>query len=605
MILIPIAAQSCRAQGAPDWRGNRRGCPASMTRLCVTALFGALLSGGALAAFLGSGTIPPNLSSKSSKPAAARAQPARPAKQQLATVPKPAAAVRVAKPSAKPVVKPPVAVKVPVAPKIVVSSSTGGGRLSGGIPPNPSAKSSAAAAPPARPVSVEVAKAPSHATPAPVSKPVPPPIAAPRAPDTPRADRPPTQDVSRASNTTAVQANVPPPSAAGPATTASANPSKTGLNAGAVDKPVRTAYRTGSDGHVITLTSFQRPDGTIYETAISPAASPPPNAAKPTAAPPSPTASKPPATPPRVQQARSSGNAVPRPAESQQAAAAVPQTKARTDSTRDTPASEPIKAAFAPSANANDRRPPAPVDGTRYGRGVIPPDTVSPQRTQEPGPITVMVSEPTSSSPDRTAALQALPLRQGMDVIDRSIGEFDASRTAPADPATGQADALARRQSRQTGDDAAPRAAVPALQSAGDEEASPRNRRSRQARASASRRAPVARAKPEQPLRFGKVTRASFVLARLQTPGTATRGVHILPTAREADVSYRPGAVSGRGVAQVADLGRGSPTYGAAPEVFASAGEPPTTQAVACKPRSSARHVAQRQGKKSRATACS
>lgn len=599
MILIPIAAQSCRAQGAPDWRGNRRGCPASMTRLCVTALFGALLSGGALAAFLGSGTIPPNLSSKSSKPAAARAQPARPAKQQLATVPKPAAAVRVAKPSAKPVVKPPVAVKVPVAPKIVVSSSTGGGRLSGGIPPNPSARSSAAAAlparpvnaapparpvnvaPPARPVNAEVAKAPSQAMPAPAPQPVAPP------------------------NTTAVQANVPPPSAAGPATTASANPSRTGLNAGAVDKPVRTAYRTGSDGHVITLTSFQRPDGTIYETAVSPAASPPPNAARPTAAPPSPTASKPPATPPRVQQARSSGNAVPRPAESQQAAAAVPQTKARTDSTRDTPASEPIKAAFAPSANANDRRPPAPVDGTRYGRGVIPPDTVSPQRTQEPGPITVMVSEPTRSSPDRTAALQALPLRQGMDVIDRSIGEFDASRTAPADPATGQADALARRQSRQTGDDAAPRAAVPALQSAGDEEASPRNRRSRQARASASRRAPVARAKPEQPLRFGKVTRASFVLARLQTPGTATRGVHILPTAREADVSYRPGAVSGRGVAQVADLGRGSPTYGAAPEVFASAGEPPTTQAVACKPRSSARHVAQRQGKKSRATACS
>lgn len=597
MILIPIAAQSRHAEGALNRRANRneyrRGSPASMTSLCVMALFGALLSGGALAAALkGSGTIPPNLnlSSKSSKPAAAAAQPARPVKQQVVKAQKPATAVPVAKPSAKPVVKPPVAVKVPVAPKIVVSSSTGGGRLSGGIPPNPSARASAAAvlparpvnvAPPARPVNAEVAKAPSQAMPAPAPQPVAPP------------------------NTAAVKANVPPPSAAGPATTASANPSRTGLNAGAVDKPVKTAYRTGSDGHVITLTYFQRPDGTVYETAVSPAASPPPNAARPTAAPPSPTASKPPATPPRVQQARSSGNAVPKPAESQQAAAAVPQTKARTDSTRDTPASEPIKAAFAPSANANDRRPLAPVDGTRDGRGVIPPDAVSPQRTQEPGPITVMVSEPTSSSPDRTAALQTLPLRQGMDVIDRSIGEFDASRAAPADPATGQVDALARRRSRQTGDDDAPRAAVPALQSAGEEEASPRNRRSRQARASASRRAPLARAKPEQPLRFGKVTRASFVLARLQTPGTATRGVHILPTGRDADVSYRPGAVSGRGVAQVADLGRGSPTYGAAPEVFASAGEPPTTQAVACKPRSSARHVAQRQGKKSRATACS
>lgn len=259
--------------GCPDWRGNRRGCPASMTRLCVAALFGALLSGGALAAFLGSGTIPPNLSSKSSKPAAARAQPARPAKQQLATVPKPAAAVRVAKPSAKPVVKPPVAVKVPVAPKIVVSSSTG-------------AAVSVAAF---RRTRVPSRRPPPHLLPARSVLKSPKPRATRRPPLFPNrfpANRC-AQGAGYAEGRSAADAGrlpseqhrgragqCPAPSAAGPATTASANPSKTGLNAGAVDKPVRTAYRTGSDGHVITLTSFQRPDGTIYETAISPAASP-------------------------------------------------------------------------------------------------------------------------------------------------------------------------------------------------------------------------------------------------------------------------------------------------------------------------------------------
>lgn len=384
---------------------------------------------------------------------------------------------------------------------------------------------------------------------------------------------------------------------------------------GGLGNPVKTEYVKGSDGHEITINYYRNPDGTLLKTAVSPAAFPPPNASAAPAAP----ASAPQATSARTQRTERSGGAAQGNAAGNSAPTPAAWESAGSGNARSTAASEPVKLAYAPSSSAIDPSTGRSVGGRETPRGQVPhgptpqqgdpvtgsvpQGSTSQQRNPDPGSITVMVPD---SSADQSRATPAAQPRQGMDIIDRSIGEFDATRptaaTAPKDTA---ADSAARRASGQT--QAAKPAATRAVAQTGDDEYAsdpPRNRRPRQARAATTRTVAAARNDAVPKLLFGRVTRASFALARLQSE-TVTRGLRITENPVPASTPRRPGEVSGRGIAQTADLGRSSPAYGAAADVFARASDAATTPPVACKPRAPARQVAVRRAEQARATACS
>lgn len=434
---------------------------------------------------------------------------------------------------------------------------------------------------------------------------------------------------------------------------ADTKPVKAAANSGPTyDRLVKTEYVKGSDGHVITYQYYRQPDGSLLTTAISPAASPPPNASKPQAGP---------SSTHQTDRAVVTSPASPVQGETQTKTAVAPGM-----GLKDRPSNESGEGALQGrdmSARTVQAQPRADAHSTATsgtsGAGQAANDAGADRRRDDPKPfvaslspganiksgeiasgtsdarkdsITVTLPDSTAADSDRAAALPARQTRQGMDVVDRTIGEFDATRPAAAGltderkadwsatagdaPAAGhagtakpptthvesgtQADADAM-QSRRGG------VVDPgkAVQSGEGDQVGPRNRRTRQARSSGSHTAPATGKNKAQPLLFGGVTRGSFALARMQGPNTATRGVHIPMTATTADASSRPGAVSSRGVAQVADLGRGSPAYGAAPDVFASSGGSPKSASVACKPRASARYTAQRHKANTRATACS
>lgn len=567
MKLISIEAQS-------HSNAVRSNCPSRrMSAVCFVALCGTLPFGQATAAKFGGGTIPPNLAAALSKPASAQ--------------PKAAVKAPAPKVTAKPVAKP--------ANPSPLRVTTGGVRHGlSSIPPNPSSQTVRAPAPAPAPAVAAPAPAPAPKPSIAASAPAPTPIPAAAAP-APQADSSPARAGEVAKERPAPPSAVaerPAPSTAASASSAPAPAAAVASKAPAIDKPVRTEYINGSDGHQITITYVQRPDGTIYKTAVSPAAFPPPNA----------SAAR---TAPSPAQPTQRASTAPVPSDTK-STASVSQSNTGASGTRNTAASEPIKLAYAPSASATDRSP-APADGLRHDRGVIPPDTSSPVRTGEAGSFTVMVPDTSAAEQDRGGELRARPPRQGMDVVDRRIGEFDAT---PAAPGTVQEASTADTALRYSPGQARAAASMSVAQPAGDEQATPRSRRSRLASASSAKRSAVAaRAKPVQPLLFGRVTRASFALARLEAAATVTRGVRLAANPTPAVPAGRPGVVSGRGIAQTADLGRGSPTYGAATDVFASAGElsePPP--AVACKPKKkSSRHAALRHQGRSRAaaTACS
>ncbi|MBK8336806.1 MAG: hypothetical protein IPL03_09480 [Sterolibacteriaceae bacterium] len=465
----------------------------------------------------------------------------------------------------------------------------GGGGLNGQIPRTPSVAITKAPDQPAKPVEA-VSSAPRAAA-------APPPPAPASATGQGGADRPAATAAAAAAQTAA-----------------GASRTSTG---GGLGNPVKTEYVKGSDGHEITINYYRNPDGTLLKTAVSPAAFPPPNASATQAAP----TSAPQPAPSRPQQAERSGRAAPGSAASNSAPAPAAWESAGSGSVRNTAASEPVKLAYAPSASAIDPSTGKAVGGRETPRGQVPhgptsqqgdpvagsvpQSPASQQRNPDPGSITVMLPD-SSADPSRAGAPAAQSLRQGMDIVDRSIGEFDATRptaaTAPKDTA---ADFPARRASGQT--QAAKAAASRAVAQAGDDEYAanpPRNRRPRQARAATTRTLAAAPGNPVQPLIFGRVTRASFALARLQGD-TVTRGLRVAENPVQASAPHRPGELSGRGIAQTADLGRSSPAYGAAPDVFARASNAATTPPVACKARAPARHVAVRRAEQSRATACS
>jgi hypothetical protein len=449
----------------------------------------------------------------------------------------------------------------------------GGGGLNGQIPRTPSVAITRPAEQPA--------KAAGAAAPAPRAAAAPPPPPPPSTTGQGSADRP-------AATAAAGVAK---------ATAAVAPRTNTG---GGLGNPVKTEYVTGSGGHEITINYYRNPDGTLLKTAVSPAAFPPPNASAAQAAP----ASAPQAAQSRAQQAERSGGAAPGNAASNSATGLATWESAGSGSGRNTAASEPVKLAYAPSSSAIDSSTVKSAGGNVVPRGQIPHGPAAQQRNTDPGSITVMVPD-SSADQSRAGAPAAQPARQGMDIIDRSIGEFDATRpalgAAPKDPA---ADPPARHASGQT--QTAKAAAPRSVAQAGDDDAAdpPRNRRPRQARATTTRTVAAARNDPVPPLLFGRVTRASFALARLQGD-TLTRGLRIAENPVPATVPRRPGEVSGRGIAQTADLGRGSPAYGAAADVFASASEVAKAPTVACKARAPARHVAARHARQARATACS
>lgn len=528
----------------PDSRRMWTGPTWGIATFCFGIVFCALSHGEAIARPMSGGIIPPNTSQSASKPSntGAAAKPVKAAAPLAAASTKGVAAAAAA-----------VAAKVAPAAKAAAAQPArapitapgprigGSGGLNGQIPRTPSI---ATTRPPDQP-----AKAAGAASSAPRA------AAAPPAPASATGhggtDRP----------APAVAAAQPTPTTGAVASRAKAD--------GGLGNPVKTEYIKGSSGHEITINYYRNPDGTLLKTAVSPAAFPPPNASAPQAA------------PSRAQQAGRSG------------------------SERPAAASEPVKIAFAPSFNAIDRSTVKSDGGNEHPRGQIPQGPASQQRNPDPGSITVMVPE-SSADQGRAGALAAQPPRQGMDIVDRSIGEFDAARpalgAAQKDPA---ADSTARRASGQT--QVAKAASPRSLAQAGNDEYAadpPRNRRPRQARATTTRTAAAARDNPVPPLLFGRVTRASFALARLQSD-TVTRGLRIAENPGPASVSRRPGIVSGRGIAQTADLGRGSPAYGAAADVFASASEAAKTPPVACKARAPARHVAARRAEQARATACS
>ncbi len=544
---------AARPVSRPMWTGPTQGIAA----LCFGIVFSALPAGEAIAALMGGGIIPPNTSQSASKPSntGAAAKPVKAAAPLAASATKgmaaaaaavaakvaPAAKAAAAQPARTPITAP--------GPRI-----GGPGGLNGQIPRSPSI---ATTRPPEQP-----AKAAGAASPAPLAVAAPPPPAPAASTGHGSADRP-------APATAAAAKPVPPPSAAASGTSA---------NAG-LGNPVRTEYVKGSDGHEITINYFRNPDGTLLKTAVSPAAFPPPNA--------------------------SAAPAAPGKAASPSGSAPATRESAGSGSVRNTAASEPVKLAYAPSSSAIDPSTGKSVVPDVLPRGQIPHGPAGQQRNPDPGSITVMVPD-ASADQSRAGAPAAQPPRQGMDVIDRSIGEFDATRpalgAAPKDPA---ADAPARRASGQTqsAKAASPR---PVAQAGDDEYATdpPRNRRPRQARTAPTRAVAAAPDNPVQPLIFGRVTRASFALARLQGD-TLTRGLRIAETPVAASAPRRPGEVSGRGIAQTADLGRGSPAYGAAADVFASASEATKTPPVACKARAPSRHVAARRAEQARPTACS
>lgn len=558
MKLISIAAQSHSNAVRSNCTSRR------MSAVCFVALCGTLPFGQAIAAKFGGGTIPPNLAAALSKPAS--------------TQPKVAVKAPAPKVTAKPVAKP--------ANPSPLRVTTGGVRHGlSSIPPNPSSQTVRAPAPAPAPAVAAPAPAPAPKPSIAASAPAPTPMPAAAAP-APQADSSP----ARAGE---VATERPAPSTAASASSAPAPAAAVASKAPAIDKPVRTEYIKGSDGHQITITYVQRPDGTIYKTAVSPAAFPPPNA----------SAAR---TAPSPAQPTQRAGTAPVPSDTKSTASVISQSNTGASGARNTAASEPIKLANAPSASATDRSP-APVDSLRHDRGVIPPDTSSPARTGEAGNITVMLPDTSAAEQDRGGEVRARPPRQGMDIVDRRIGEFDA---APAAPGTVQEASTADTALRYSPGQARAAAGRSVAQPADDEQATPRSRRSRLASASSAKRSALAaRAKPVQPLLFGRVTRASFALARLEAAATVTRGVRLAANPTPAVPAGRPGVVSGRGIAQTADLGRGSPTYGAATDVFASAGElsePPA--AVACKPKKkSSRHAALRHQGRSRAaaTACS
>lgn len=262
------------------------------------------------------------------------------------------------------------------------------------------------------------------------------------------------------------------------------------------------------------------------------------------------------------------------------------------------PAAQISGFAHAPTARLGIIPPSARLDSVVTSRSPIPPQVSSQKHSDLAPNITVMVPGGTAADPDRGGGGPSGQPRQGMDVIDRSIPEFDDSRS---ENETRTAETGARRTSGET--QRAPSAPTQAVSQASDDpNTGKRVRRAPKARPSTQ----IVLAKGKgKPLVFGRATRASFTLARLQTE-TAMRGMARPPGVfRAADSSRRPGEVSGRGIAQTADLGRGSPAYGAAPDVFAGAGEVATRAAVACKTKPSARHAASRRGDLARATACS
>lgn len=571
--------------------------------LGVVALFGALAVGEAGAVARTGGPIPPNANAKSSASTAAK-QTARPTTQPAAKPTPAPAAISAAKAVARDVASAAGQAAAKAAPAHLAARSpapsaaaakpassapntrSGLMRITHGlsyIPPNPSSQAVKAPAPEARPT------APAASAPPPSSP-------APRAAEAPKQPDP-----------------TPSSAAASSASMSSAAPAaKAAPNTAALDKPVKTEYIKGSDGHEITINYFRNPDGSLYKTAVSPAAFPPPNASAAQSA------------PSRAQQRVPDDTAKPAASGPVSSTFAVAGSAPARSGEQTTAA--PVQVAYAPSSAWRSAPSNKPVESTRLDRGVIPPSTSVPARSETPQTITVMVPDSTAAPPN--PATLALPApRQGMDVIDRSIGEFDASWPAASTPTN-----VPRTGSSNSASSPAPRASTPLYsstrrtesgadgdagqaqaydrgariesQSAGDDQAASPNRRSRQARSAGSRMTSATRLEPAQPLVFGRVTRASFTLARMQAPATATRGVRLAPTPRTVAPIMRPGEISGRGIAQVADLGRGSPTYGAAPEVFADAAEPSKTPVLACKARSAARHLAQRQGGKSRATNC-
>lgn len=559
---------AARPGSRPMWTGPTQGIAA----LCFGIVFSALPAGEAIAALMGGGIIPPNTSQSASKPSntGAAAKPVKAAAPLAASATKgmaaaaaavaakvaPAAKAAAAQPARTPITAP--------GPRI-----GGPGGLNGQIPRSPSI---ATTRPPEQP-----AKAAGAASPAPLAVAAPPPPAPTASTGHGSADRP-------APATAAAAKPAAPPSAAASGTSA---------NVG-LGNPVRTEYIKGSDGHEITINYFRNRDGTLLKTAVSPAAFPPPNASPPQPA------------PSRAQQAQRPAGAAPAKSTGEAGGGPATAASAGSGSVRNTAASEPVKLAYAPGSSAIDPSTGKSVVPDVVPRGQIPHGPAGQQRNPDSGSITVMVPD-ASADQSRAGAPAAQPPRQGMDVIDRSIGEFDATRpalgAAPKDPA---ADAPARRASGQTqsAKAASPR---PVAQAGDDEYATdpPRNRRPRQARTASTRAVAAAPGNPVQPLIFGRVTRASFALARLQGD-TLTRGLRIAETPLPATTApRRPGEVSGRGIAQTADLGRGSPAYGAAADVFASASEATKTPPVACKARAPSRHAAARRAEQARATACS
>lgn len=582
--------------------GIRTGCARRLATLCLGLLVGGLpYTYREAVALPAAGGIPPSPPQKVPDRAVRVASP--PPAQALAPkpAPKPAkAAPPLVGNSTKAVTAAAAAVAAKVAPAAKsaaaqpapisgAKSILGGGGLNGQIPRTPSVAITRAPDQPAKPAEA--------ASSAPRAAAAPPPPAPASTKAQGGADRP-------AATTAAAAAQ----------TAAGASRTSTG---GGLGNPVKTEYVKGSDGHEITINYYRNPDGTLLKTAVSPAAFPPPNASAAQAAP----ASAPQAAPSRPQRAERSGGAAPGNAASNSAPAPATWESAGSGSVRNSVASEPGKLAYAPSSSAIDPSTGKAVGGRETPRGQVPhgptsqqgspvaasvpQNPASQQRNPDPGSITVMLPD-SSADPGRAGAPAAQPPRQGMDMVDRSIGEFDATRpTAAAAPKNAAGDSPAWRASGQTR--AAKAAAPRTVAQAGDDEYAadpPRNRRPRQARPATTRAVAAAPGNPVQPLIFGRVTRASFALARLQSD-TVTRGLRVAENPVPASAPRRPGELSGRGIAQTADLGRSSPAYGAAPDVFARASDAATTTPVACKARAPARHVAARRAGQARVTACS